>query len=98
MNYFIPFYGEFHSDPIFHKQISNISYNVLAVLEPDVLDDFINFASGLSKEKKFTQAMKIVYNILEKEIKVFYQNKFQIENISIDSFISRVILYDGFSK
>ena len=93
MKYFIPFYGEFHTDIEFHKKIADTAYKVIQVLEPDALDNFSTCNSGLGYEDNLTNAMSIVYNLLEAEIKEFYQY-----DISLESFLGKVVLYDDFAE
>lgn len=86
-------YGAFHTDKEFHKKIADISYEVVKELEPDALDNFMHCESGLGHEENLKLAMKIVYNILEKEIKEFYGY-----DISQDNFVNGVVLEDDFSE
>lgn len=86
-------YGEFHTDVEFHKKIADITYQVVKEIEPDALDDFLHCESGLGIEENLELAMKIVYNLLEKEIKDFYGY-----DINQYNFISRVVLEDDFAE
>lgn len=87
MNHFVSMYGAFHTNENFHKKIAYISYQVIKELEPDALDNFLHCESGLGNEYNLKLAMKIVYNILEFEIKDFYGYE-----ISKEEFIQRVVL------
>ena len=93
MKYFIKMYGEFHTDAEFHKKIADISYSVVKEIEPNALDNFLHCESGLGKKKKLELAMRIVYNVLEKEIKEFYGY-----DIDQYNFIQKTVLLDDFSN
>lgn len=92
MNYFISMYGNFHTDKEFHKKISKTTYSVLMEIEPDALENFLHYDSGHGRKEKLELAMKIVYNLLEKEIKEFYGY-----NIDRYNFLRKVVIEDEFS-
>ena len=93
MKHFIKMYGAFHTDKEFHKKIADIAYKVVKEIEPDALDNFLECESGFGKKEKLELAMKIVYNLLEKEIKEFFGY-----DIDQYNFINRVVLQDDFSE
>ena len=91
MRYFVTMYSAFHTDPEFHKKIADVSYKVLEEISHPALDDFMGCESGLAEREDLELAMGIVYNLLQKEIKDFYDS-----DISKEEFINRVILEDEF--
>jgi hypothetical protein len=93
MKHFITMYGAFHTDEVFHKKIADITYKVVKEIEPDALDDFLHYESGLGNEANLQLAMRIVYNFLEKEIKEFYGYDIKQEN-----FVAKVVLEDDFAE
>lgn len=86
-------YGAFHTDKQFHKKIADIAYKVVKEIEPDSLDNFFHCESGLGNEESLQLAMRIVYNLLEKEIKDFYGY-----DISQEKFVRKVVLEDNFAE
>lgn len=72
MNYFILMYGAFHTDKEFHKKIAKTTYAVLKEIEPNALDNFLHCETGFGEKENLELAMRIVYNLLETEIKDFY--------------------------
>ncbi len=86
-------YGAFHTDEEFHKKIADIAYKVVKEIEPDALDNFLHCESGLGNEESLDLAMRIVYNLLEKEIKEFYGY-----DISQENFVCKVVLEDDFAE
>jgi hypothetical protein len=86
-------YGAFHTTPEFHKKIADIAYKVVKELEPDALDDFLYFNSGLGNKANLELAMRIVYNLLEKQIKEFYGY-----DITQEIFVAKVVLIDDYAK
>jgi hypothetical protein len=86
-------YSEFHTDEEFHKKISEITYKVVKEIEPDALDDFLHFNSGLGNEANLNLAMRIVYNLLETEIKEFYGY-----DITQEIFVAKVVLIDDYAN
>lgn len=93
MRHFITMYGAFHTDEQFHKKIADIAYKVVKEIEPDSLDDFLHCESGLGNQESLELAMRIVYNLLEKEIKCFYGF-----DISQEHFVEKVVLEDDFAE
>ncbi len=93
MRHFITMYGAFHTDEEFHKKIADIAYKVVKEIEPDALDNFLHCESGLGNEESLDLAMRIVYNLLEKEIKEFYGY-----DISQENFVCKVVLEDDFAE
>jgi hypothetical protein len=91
--HFITMYGSFHTNPEFHKKIADITYKVVKELEPDALENFLHFNSGLGDEDNLKVAMRIVYNLLESDIKDFYGY-----DISQSSFVGEVVLEDDFAE
>ena len=91
--HFITMYGAFHTNPEFHKKIEDITYKVVKELEPDAMEDFLHFESGLGDEDTLKVAIRIVYNLLESDIKDFYGY-----DISQDVFTSKVVLEDDFAE
>ena len=61
-------------------------------IEPDALENFLHYDSGHGRKEKLELAMKIVYNLLEKEIKEFYGY-----NIDRYNFLRKVVIEDEFS-
>lgn len=86
-------YGAFQTDETFHKKIADIAYKVVKEIEPDSLDDFLHCESGLGNEENLELAMRIVYNLLEKEIKDFYGF-----DISQENFVAKIVLEDDFAE
>lgn len=91
--HFITMYGAFHTNPEFHKKIADATNKVVRELEPDALEDFLHFESGLGDEDNLRLAMSIVYNLLESDIKDFYGY-----DISQEDFIGEVVLEDDFAE
>ena len=91
MNYFVQMYGVFHTDSEFHKKIADVTYKVMKEIEPNALEDFLHYESGLGYEENLILVMKIVYNLLQEEIQEFYSS-----DISQDGFVYQVVLQDEF--
>jgi hypothetical protein len=90
--HFISMYGAFHTKPELHKKISKITYKVVKELEPSALEDFLHYNSGLGNEANLKLSMRIVYNLLESDIKYFYGY-----DISQEVFVNKVVLVFDFA-